>query len=391
MTIVYGSAAGLKADGARQWTDDDIDAVHGSFGSFGASLASGDFDGDGYPDLAIGVLWGGPTTGMGHGAVDVLFGGPSGLSAIGAMQVTQASPGVPGQSAESVGFAEALAAGDFTGDGIDDLAIGRSRDSLNGDNDVSSGSVNILYGTVDGPSTVGAQLWSQDTPGIAGAPQDRDRFGSALATGDFDHDGYQDLAIGVPGDRIGTLDVGAVNVIYGSTAGLTADGSQQWQQGTPGIPGSNEDGDVFGGALASGDFDSDGSDDLAIGTPFEDVGSVVDAGAVTLLYGSSSKLRASRSVTLTQNSSGVPGSSERSDRFGSALAAADYGRSARDDLAIGVYHEDIGSVSSAGIVNVLYGRLTGMNGTGAQSWSQDSPGIKGTAFRSDYFGWALTP
>jgi hypothetical protein len=50
-----------------------------------------------------------------------------------------------------------------------------------------------------------------------------DRFGSALATGDFNRDGFSDLAIGAPKIDLGTIsDAGTVSVIYGSGQGLHA-------------------------------------------------------------------------------------------------------------------------------------------------------------------------
>jgi hypothetical protein len=83
-----------------------------------------------------------------------------------------------------------------------------------------------------------------------------DSFGSALAAGDFDHDGYADLAVGVPNEGVGDIPIaGAVNVLYGSAGGLTAVGSQYFTQSSPGVGSSAEDHDFFGSALAAGDFD----------------------------------------------------------------------------------------------------------------------------------------
>ena len=93
----------------------------------------------------------------------------------------------------------------------------------------------------------------------------------------------------------------------------------------------------------------------------------------------------------TQNSAGVPGTAEPRECFGDSLAIANYGRSAREDLAIGTPRESLGSRSRAGVVTVLYGRLSGLSGIDAQGWSQDSHGIKGGAEADDQFGQALSP
>jgi hypothetical protein len=72
-----------------------------------------------------------------------------------------------------------------------------------------------------------------------------------LAAGDFDGDGFDDLAIGVPEEDVGgASDAGAVNVLFGSAAGLTAAGSQIWHQDSAGVPGAAENFDRFGNVLA---------------------------------------------------------------------------------------------------------------------------------------------
>jgi FG-GAP repeat len=109
-----------------------------------------------------------------------------------------------------------------------------------------------------------------------------DRVGPLGRGGDFNHDGVADLAVGVPGEN----DIaGAVDVLYGAGAGLGGTGAQFFQVG-----GTPEFLDRFGSALAAGDFNGDGFADLAAGASGEDVGSVRDAGAVSVLYGSAGGL-----------------------------------------------------------------------------------------------------
>src|SRR5207247_449249 len=99
------------------------------------------------------------------------------------------------------------------------------------------------------------QIWHQGSPGVWGEVEPDDAFGSALAAGDFNGDGYTDLAIGVPGESVnGRPGAGAVNVLYGSRYGLTAAGNQIWTEESLGLDAS-EKGDHFGASLAVGDFD----------------------------------------------------------------------------------------------------------------------------------------
>ena len=115
-------------------------------------------------------------------------------------------------------FASSLTAGDFNGDGCADLAIGViGEDVPNGvDN---AGAVHVLYGSAAiGLSTSFDQFWHQGHPGVPDDPEPSDWFGGALASGDFNADGYHDLAIGVPGEDVVTdgsaiADAGAVHVI----------------------------------------------------------------------------------------------------------------------------------------------------------------------------------
>ena len=174
-----------------------------------------------------------------------------------------------------VGLIPMDATGDFNGDGYEDGVIGSPREEM----------VEIHYGGggSGGHEIVSAvalralsdtETWSQDSPGILGKTEAGDGFGETLAVGDFNGDGYDDLAIGSPSEDIGNwkTQAGAVNIIYGSSDGLTSKGNQIWHQDSVGIAGSSEAGDLFGNSLVAGDFNGDGCDDLAIGVPHEKLG-----------------------------------------------------------------------------------------------------------------------
>ncbi|KIG15359.1 putative integrin-like protein [Enhygromyxa salina] len=278
---------------------------------------------------------------------------------------------------------------DFNGDGYADLAIGVPGEGL-GSSLPSAGAVNVIYGSSDGLDADGNQLWTQDTPGVEGIAEANDNFGTTLAAGDFNDDGYADLAIGVPHEGIGdTYRAGAVNVLYGSPSGLKPLGSQLWSQNISGIADHAEFNDKFGASLTTGDFDDDGYVDLAIGVPYEDINGRVDAGAVHVIYGSSSGLAAANDQFWHQGVPGVTGTLESDDRFGSALAAGDFDDDGKSDLAVGVPLEDISEIVDAGLVHVLYGTNSGLGVTGDQTWHQNSNGIQGVAEAFDEFGAAL--
>src|SRR6266536_1776470 len=147
----------------------------------------------------------------------------------------------------------------------------------------------LASGALSGPSGVPARAGGRQPRGTKAS---RDEVRGS----DFNGDGFADVAIGVPGEDIaeaGNAVGGAVSVLYGSAAGLSADGNQLWSQESPGIADSSEDLDEFGRYLAIGDFNGDGFGDLGIAAGREDLEGppdIVDAGAVHVLYGSTAGL-----------------------------------------------------------------------------------------------------
>ena len=182
------------------------------------------------------------------------------------------------------------------------------------------GNVNVIYGTAAGLTSSGNQFWSQTSTGIEGDPEVDDSFGNALAAGDFDGDGFADLAVASPFDSAPGFQGGAVNVIYGSAAGLAAAGNQLWHQDSPGILDAAEATDEFGFPAMAGDFDGDGFEDLAVGSTGEIVGGFSEGGAVHVLYGGATGLTAAGDQFWNQNSTGILDAAESGDLFGWSLA-----------------------------------------------------------------------
>jgi hypothetical protein len=254
------------------------------------------------------------------------------------------------------------------------------------------GQVGVFFGSDTGLAQAGSQRWSQDSPGILDQAEEYDFFGSALAIADFDHDGYGDLAIGSSSETVGAVwAAGIVNVLYGSAAGVTAERNQLWGENSSGVSGIAEPNDDLGRSLAAADFDGDGYADLAIGVAMESFAGHPYAGSLLVLRGGPVGLSASGARRWSQDSPGVPGTNESKDGFGATLAAGNFGRGGRADLVIGVPGESINGQRKAGMVVLLFGRESGLEATGAQSWYQDSPGVFGHCGRYDTFGSALTP
>lgn len=382
VTVLYGSRSGLTA---RDQLLTSGDAGLTDF--WGPTMVAGDFDGDGQGDLALGADYASGSRHEQIGALNVLYGGRDGLRSSRVSRITKDTAGIVGDSQVGDAFGSHLASGDVNGDGRDDLALSSRVESGSG------AAAYLLFGSSRGITATASQFFDADTPGIT--PDDTAFSGLAtnVAIGDFNADGYAELVLadydgGPPGsttcaDRAACP--GAVLVLPGSARGARIAGKSLWYQDKPGVPGASEGADAFGWSLATGDLNHDGRADLAVGVFAEDLGSVGDAGAVSVFYGSASGLTSSGSQLWTQNSRGIKGGGEISDYWGAHVQIADFGHGPSADLVVSGDSEDAGTLADAGKVSVLYGSAAGVT-EADQQWSQDSAGISGRAEAGDHFG-----
>jgi hypothetical protein len=281
------------------------------------------------------------------------------------------------------GSSSGVSKGDFNGDGFADLAIGIPHEETPAGT-VDAGAVIVIYGTVAGLNGFEVlrnppQFWSQNSPGVPGSSEAHDEFGAALASGDFNGDGFSDLAIGIPGKTVpvgitggGTsvfANAGRVVVIYGSPNGLSATDPTVHQPqsfdfsafGLTNIKG----GERLGSALAWGDFNRDGTGDLAMGAPGVDR-SVVDennnlitikrSGEVWVVYG----LRTFNFPVFRPgglNRAAAPGEQflvgalQSDTGFGTVLAAGDFNGDGATDLAVGLPNFDFDIIVNGNVAS----------------------------------------
>ncbi len=280
---------------------------------------------------------------------------------------------------------------DFNGDGYGDLAA-----SSYG----AGGTVTVLYGSANGLTSAGSQAWTADSPGIPESHDGNDLFGSTLTTGDFNGDGFSDLAAGNSLEDVsGQTAAGGVTIMYGSASGLTSAGSQFFSQDTAGVQGGAEQDDQFALSLAAGNLGNGPEDDLVVGAPREThVNAGTDQGVVHVLFGSSTGLTATGNQLWSQESTGIGDVAEDGDEFGYALEVANFGGSSTEDVAIGVPSEGyeftgrsgtVETYARAGQVHVIYGSTSGPTSAGSQVWTQNSAGILDTREPEDQFGFSL--
>lgn len=398
VNVLYGGAGGLSSSGNH--------ALSGGFGTtaydiaaydrFGQVVAAGDFDGDGYDDVAVtasGFDDGGNTS---VGAVVILYGGVGGLSYTGQQLFHQDTMGMAGDGNQTNDWwGKSLVTGDFDCDGNDDLAIGAPFETIGGVGGSWHGAVTVLYGSGSGLSTSGSQWWHQDSVNIDDTAESGDSFGFALAAANFDGDTDDDrdcvdLAIGVLFETVGGVAAnGAVNVIYGTTSGLSATGDQFLYQGN-GLVGSLAEDVNTGSVLTVGRFNYGTYDDLAVGANEASPGGVSQAGEVYLVKGSSTGLTSSGGERWDSATTNVPGTREQDDWFGFGLSYAESeGTSGEHYLFFGAYGEDShqGAVTSVELDSTT-ANFDALAGSGTVEWKQDD--IEGTPANNEDFGYSMT-
>jgi hypothetical protein len=331
-------------------------------GQWGSVLGIGDYNADGFDDLAIGY----PQrdfSGTDSGAVWLIDGGPGGLGVL--------SRPIGSQAPASSHLGAALATLDFNGDTVPDLAIAAPDRPVS--NIAGAGQVTVMPGLRgSGPVATGSLVLDRTTEQmdpeveVPGDPVRNERLGAALAAGDFDGDGFDDLAVGVPGAGVNELSgAGAVLVAYGAAAEM--DGApalravRSLDRASIEVPGEPERAAGFGAALLVADFDADGRDDLVVGVPDGTVGGRRNAGEVVLLYGGQDGFDAARGQVIHQDSPLVPGDPESRERFGAHLTAGDANGDGFPDLVVGLPDEAVAGQPGVGTLTVIYGSATGLD------------------------------
>ncbi|MFJ1972500.1 FG-GAP-like repeat-containing protein [Streptomyces sp. NPDC087903] len=380
----------------------------------------GDFNGDGYRDVAIGAMSADVGSVRNAGAVVVLYGSASGVSAAKKTVITQNSTGVPGAAEDGDRFGSSLAAGDLDADGYADLVVGAPYESV-GDRD-GIGTATIIWGGRSG-LTGGSSL-----PQSSAELSEWGGYSSAIATGDFNGDGKTDVTVtgqsytgvyrgpftrtGTPVNRTGVYEVGTTyEVIAGDLTGdgaaervypYTVSGDHGGVIGYLGYdPGGYETHPESDYALtdlpnadghqgAVGDINGDGYGDLVLGDhedPRGDKPTGHKGGQISVWYGGPDGPDPEQKPTVIhQDTAGVPGAGETDDRFGSAVGVGDVNGDKYADVAVGAYGEDNGTAKDSGSVTILFGSASGLKGSGATSYTQNTAGVPGSSETGDCFG-----
>jgi hypothetical protein len=370
VTVLYGQSTppylGLVPNGTNFITQNSgtVPGSNETNDYFGAALVSGDFNGDGYADLAVGAPGQKVSKVGAAGMVWVFSGGSSGL------RVDNAKT-FHGNAEKNDHFGSALGAGDVTGDGRDDLAVIVEGENIAGHTG-AEGCVDLLKGSASGVTSTGANSVCVQNLNVGGHL-------NSVAVGRFHGGGNADLAVYASQLKGAPAGSGALVLFRGSGAGISAGNVAYLSQNTAAVSDTAEAGDQFGAALAVGDTDGDGADDLAVGVPGENSG----AGAVHVFLGGAAGLTSALDLFFSEDHPLVGAGAQATEGFGGAVRFLDVSNDGRPELLVGAPFEDFsyntgvlfvlglattsGSVTLSGCGTLTRGGLGGISAYGVGS------------------------
>lgn len=275
--VFYGQAAGggISAAGTVALRPANFLVSSIVFGRFGSALAAGNLLGTAEDELAIGA----PNTLVMSlpevGRVYVALGSATGITTTGSFYQDPTSFGFAAPA--NGNFGAAITIGRFWDNALnpDQMFVGAPGTDVCGGGCADAGQ---LYQVIDytAPFAGGALLHDQVDLGVLGDNEFGDRFGHSLDAGDWDNDGFDDLAAGIPGENIefdatsGTSasDAGRVVVWLGGDISFSTGDASVYHAVT--LNDTLESGASLGWAVAFGKFDDSGRANLAIGAPLKD-------------------------------------------------------------------------------------------------------------------------
>jgi hypothetical protein len=391
VVLSSGSIAG-EVDLAKVQIDDvpgNVSIVYGADPQdlFGAEVATGDLNRDGYDDLVVGAQFGdGPdNTRPDCGDVVIVWGGPN----FGGRVVDVRNP--PGDSSVTSVYGRDegdrlgvwVSTGDFDGDGFTDAYLGADQGDGPDGGRIHAGEVYVLYGSSDLRQRASVDLATTTLPYTTVYGIDaEDHAGATVRSGDLNGDGVSELLIGAglnrlsasqdpnggssghgtaggdgPDNAAGRFNCGEAYVLYGARDSRPQVIDLAAPPPSAVVVYGVDANDAYGEEMFAGDFNGDGHGDVAIGALTADGlgNTLASAGEVALIFGGPS-LPGSR-IDLAVPPSNVVFfyGAARSAIAGDTAMLVDLDGDQRDDLVIASPNQAVGTLNRAGVTDVIFG------------------------------------
>ncbi len=352
--VIFGKADGLSGIELAALTPDQGFIVSRTVAGDDAGVgggATGDFNGDGIDDVIFGSPFADAAAGVDAGEAYVVFGSTGGP---GNIDVATMSPDqgitISGGTAGDWAGAVATSAGDFNGDGIDDILVNARKASPDGRG--YAGESYVIYGQLGGSSDIDlAALPANRGFRIAGETSSDYAGEAASSAGDINGDGFDDIIIGATFFSDG---IGRAYVIYGNAAGsgnidlaaLAPDAGFK-------ITGDQGNEDFLGRAVDSaGDINGDGIGDFVVSAYRGGY-----SGITYVIYGKEGGFTDLDLTTLTSDQGFRLFGFENGGEIGRSVASAgDVNGDGIDDVLVGAPDLDVAERERAGQAFLIYGK-----------------------------------
>lgn len=329
---------------------------------FGSSVVVGDFNDDGRPDVLVGAPGHDPGGGfINVGQVYVFIQNDTGSGFESPVILDDPTPSSTGQGDS---FGSSMAACDVNADGADDVIVGGPGDGSLGSN---VGQVYLFLRNAGNNGFVAPMIFDSPTfaPGSEG-----DRFGTSVACADVNQDGFADVIAGAPLDATQGTNVGQAYVLVRNENNDGFNPAQVIDHPSPTV------GDNFGVAVAAGDMNGDGRADLLVGAHLDDTHKP-DQGRAYVFLRSADNMRFDAAIALD-----APEATAGA-WFGSSVSVGDVDNDGRADAIIGAPAE---STIGAGVGRVYFFDQISSLLTENDFEALDDP----TVTAGDQFGVAMT-
>lgn len=269
-SLPFASAIDLSqlngTDGFRVWGPSSNSRV-------GTAIDTADVNGDGFDDILAGAYGALNGVGANAGRVFIVHGHSGPFAAVHNLTNGPAVAGSGYSVIDGVDWGDTFGwsvgrAGDYDGDGIEDIVASAPAADPNGN---SSGQVWLIYGDTALPQNIDlSTLSAQDGIRFDGDLFLRQAGFSVDGAGDFNNDGNSDLLIGTPGIDGNNDNIpipGRAHLIFGQTGRTQSVVPLAGLNGSDGFTMNGVDaGDRTGRSVSNaGDMNADGFDDLLIG------------------------------------------------------------------------------------------------------------------------------